>query len=174
MTFDVRVDGKERADLIHVGRLGVSPKGLPFSVHHSFPNHLDGLIRTQCKPGHPGLWIWYDRGWHLRVTTDREHRFAGLIRTEDAAFEDVHPVSDRWNGEVHHDVPGELRFDKSVTGDADDACDAEGFDWDSSRGCVRFDMTIDGAPATNRLAFGYGAPGEKAPLTEFCVPRAAR
>lgn len=104
--------------------------------------------RPDFAPGTPeGYWIWQDRqGWHLRTTSDAPRHFRGTIEAMGGDPADLRAVGG---------AAGAVRQEGSrIQFEYDAAGGEQGFDWVSSSGCNRFEITIDGTTRPLRVFLG--------------------
>jgi hypothetical protein len=98
-------------------------------------------------------WVWFDAGgnWRLRTTThDAEHRFQGVIVSEDGSISDLKPTRLEWKDRLQM-TKDTVSFDFSTKGHED------GFDFSAPEDrCVRFYLLIDGKPHVDRVNIGKG------------------
>ena len=102
--------------------------------------------------------VWHDpAGWHLRVRSEVEHRFEGLVVTGEARAATavgVEPAAVRVGS-------GGIAFDLV----ADAGAGEVGFDWPGS-GCAEFSLYVDGDSRPLRVFAGaFGANPSRIPFS---------
>ena len=134
------------------------PKGKPGRAKRNLGN---GRPQRPKAAGQDAYVVWFDAGsWHVRTTTNNiEHRFQGVVVSEQGSIADVKPT--------RADFTDRIKAEKdTITFDFTTKTDDDGFDFNAAEDrCLNFYLLIDGKERADRI--NLGAAGTHPPSYSF-------